>query len=89
MSGKDFCAAVAAAKLQLEAGLELEALFCPHCKAPHLDERAFAIRPHHCHQCQECGKLWEAGHYGVGNPLINFNPCLVSGLVALELPQFQ
>lgn len=69
LCGRDFCAAIAAAKLQLEAGVELESLICPHCEAPHLDERAFELRQHHCHQCQECGELWEAGHRGVSNPL--------------------
>lgn len=31
---------------------------CPECKALHIDEGVFAVKPHHTHSCQECGLTW-------------------------------
>jgi predicted RNA-binding Zn-ribbon protein involved in translation (DUF1610 family) len=33
-------------------------LTCPKCNARHIDEGAFATKPHHTHSCQECGMTW-------------------------------
>jgi predicted Zn-ribbon and HTH transcriptional regulator len=33
-------------------------LHCPECRARHIDEGEFAIRPHHTHACQACGFVW-------------------------------
>jgi hypothetical protein len=31
---------------------------CPHCHTLHIDEGAFATKPHHTHACQHCGMVW-------------------------------
>lgn len=31
---------------------------CPDCGELHLDEGAFATKPHHTHSCQKCGLTW-------------------------------
>lgn len=33
-------------------------LHCPECRARHIDEGAFATKPHHTHSCQSCGLTW-------------------------------
>lgn len=33
-------------------------LTCPYCKGRHIDEGAFAHKPHHTHACQHCGMTW-------------------------------
>ena len=33
-------------------------LWCPECKARHVDTGIWANRPHHTHECQECGHTW-------------------------------
>lgn len=33
-------------------------LTCPDCGALHIDEGAFATKPHHTHSCQACGMTW-------------------------------
>jgi hypothetical protein len=33
-------------------------LTCPACNARHIDEGAFATKPHHTHACQSCGMCW-------------------------------
>lgn len=33
-------------------------LHCPICTERHIDENAFASRPHHTHACQKCGHVW-------------------------------
>ena len=33
-------------------------LWCPECRARHLDVGEFATRPHHTHACQQCGHVW-------------------------------
>ncbi len=33
-------------------------LHCPECGARHIDDGAFATKPHHTHSCQECGLTW-------------------------------
>lgn len=33
-------------------------LTCPSCKVRHIDEDAFATKPHHTHACQSCGMVW-------------------------------
>lgn len=34
------------------------ALWCPQCRAPHVDEGEWAVRPHKTHQRQHCGHEW-------------------------------
>lgn len=33
-------------------------LFCPMCRARHVDRGEFATKPHHTHACQTCGHCW-------------------------------
>lgn len=33
-------------------------LWCPECRARHVDEGEFAAKPHHTHSCQSCGMTW-------------------------------
>lgn len=33
-------------------------IWCPSCKARHVDEGEFAAKPHHTHACQRCGLVW-------------------------------
>lgn len=33
-------------------------LHCPMCRDRHIDEGAFANKPHHTHACQGCGHVW-------------------------------
>lgn len=33
-------------------------LWCPECRARHLDVGEFATRVHHTHACQTCGHVW-------------------------------
>jgi hypothetical protein len=33
-------------------------LWCPECKARHVDRGEFATRKHHTHSCQTCGHTW-------------------------------
>ena len=33
-------------------------LECPNCGELHIDEGAFATKPHHTHACQHCGAVW-------------------------------
>ncbi len=33
-------------------------LICPDCGELHIDEGAFATKPHHTHACQVCGAVW-------------------------------
>lgn len=33
-------------------------LFCPWCRARHVDANVFATKPHHTHACQTCGGVW-------------------------------
>jgi rubredoxin len=33
-------------------------LWCPECRARHVDEGEFATKPHHTHACQSCGHVW-------------------------------
>ncbi len=33
-------------------------LWCPSCRARHIDEGEFATKPHHTHACQHCGMVW-------------------------------
>lgn len=33
-------------------------IYCPMCKARHLDEGKFETHPHHTHSCQTCGHTW-------------------------------
>ena len=33
-------------------------LHCPDCGELHVDEGAFATKPHHTHACQHCGAVW-------------------------------
>ena len=34
-------------------------LWCPECKARHVDIGEFATRRHHSHACQKCGLVWQ------------------------------
>ena len=43
-------------------------LWCPACGGRHIDEGAFAEKPHHTHACQHCGMTWRpsvVATYGV------------------------
>lgn len=33
-------------------------LHCPDCRARHVDNGLFAVKPHHTHACQSCGMVW-------------------------------
>lgn len=33
-------------------------IYCPMCKARHIDEGEFATKAHHTHACQRCGHVW-------------------------------
>jgi rubredoxin len=33
-------------------------LWCPECRARHIDVGEFATKPHHTHACQTCGHCW-------------------------------
>jgi len=33
-------------------------LWCPQCRARHIDVGEFATKPHHTHACQSCGMVW-------------------------------
>lgn len=33
-------------------------LACPNCEVPHVDEGAWAVRPHRRHLCANCGYIW-------------------------------
>lgn len=33
-------------------------LWCPQCKARHIDVDEFEEKPHHTHACQACGMVW-------------------------------
>ena len=46
---KRYCAALCAARLTLQAGLDLISITCPRCGKDHLDEFKFATKPHHVH----------------------------------------
>ncbi len=46
---------------KLEAPIEM-ILFCPMCKARHIDKGKFATQPHKSHACQGCGFTWSPSH---------------------------
>jgi hypothetical protein len=33
-------------------------LWCPECRARHVDGGEFATKSHHTHACQTCGHVW-------------------------------
>ena len=33
-------------------------IWCPACRARHIDRGEFATKPHHTHSCQGCGLTW-------------------------------
>jgi len=33
-------------------------LWCPECRARHIDEGEFETKVHHTHACQACGMVW-------------------------------
>lgn len=33
-------------------------LWCPECRARHIDVGVFVTKPHHTHACQSCGHCW-------------------------------
>lgn len=33
-------------------------LWCPECRARHIDTGIFVTKPHHTHACQTCGHVW-------------------------------
>jgi hypothetical protein len=33
-------------------------LYCPICRARHIDREEFAKKAHHTHACQGCGHVW-------------------------------
>ena len=33
-------------------------LWCPDCRARHIDESPWDTKPHHTHACQHCGHVW-------------------------------
>ncbi len=33
-------------------------IYCPECKARHIDRGTFATKEHHTHSCQSCGHTW-------------------------------
>lgn len=33
-------------------------LWCPECRARHVDLGEFETKPHHTHACQSCGHVW-------------------------------
>jgi hypothetical protein len=33
-------------------------IWCPQCKARHIDVGEFETKPHHTHACQACGMCW-------------------------------
>lgn len=33
-------------------------LWCPECRARHVDVGEFATKQHHTHACQHCGHCW-------------------------------
>lgn len=33
-------------------------LWCPICRARHIDRGEFATKVHHTHACQNCGHVW-------------------------------
>jgi len=41
-------------------------LWCPFCRAPHIDDGKWATRPHHVHLCAQCGREWDALLYSYG-----------------------
>jgi predicted RNA-binding Zn-ribbon protein involved in translation (DUF1610 family) len=53
---RDLSAAISKlAELQRPVRMRLE---CPACGELHIDEGAFATKPHHTHECQTCGQIW-------------------------------
>ena len=53
-----------------------ELVYCPHCKALHVDLHEWARRPHHEHLCETCGKLFDLGRYVFGINLDTIPPDL-------------
>ena len=51
-------------------GNRLTSLCCTHCRAPHLDEGWFSIKPHRRHLCVACGHHFVDRDHSVSNPLI-------------------
>ena len=41
-------------------------LFCPFCRAQHIDVGEWATRPHHKHLCAVCGEVWRVEPYCYG-----------------------
>lgn len=41
-------------------------LFCPYCKAQHIDLDEWSTRPHHTHLCASCKKTWRVEPYCTG-----------------------
>lgn len=33
-------------------------IWCPSCRARHIDKDRFETKPHHTHACQSCGMVW-------------------------------
>ena len=33
-------------------------LVCPECRTLHIDQGEFETKPHHTHQCENCGNAW-------------------------------
>ena len=33
-------------------------LWCPECRARHIDKGEYSTKPHHTHACQQCGHVW-------------------------------
>jgi transposase-like protein len=47
----------------------VEAIFCPHCRAPHLDSDWFAVKPHRTHLCHNCHRTFRKPDRSISNPL--------------------
>ena len=66
----------------LRKGMHVEHLKCKSCSAAHLDEGAWAAKPHRKHVCNVCGKLWMGpNETTVGNPLASLLPKLRGNLL--------
>ena len=52
-------------------GHRLKSLSCTRCRAPHLDEGWFAIKPHRRHLCQACGHHFVDRDHSVSSPLVS------------------
>lgn len=70
-------------------------LYCPECKARHIDEPPFDKKPHDTHSCQSCGLTWKPAKVNTvgvrflpgykNEPQPNLSTPVIEGMVELQM----